>query len=390
MRFAQLDGLAEALFEETGDAMFFFDPETEQLLDANSTAQRLSGFSLRELLHLTIKDVFHPANEEAGIKMHNASHHTGLFKNEEGYFLQTVKEGVWIPVSITIARLHLKPKTMGLITARDVRRQHEAHAQLRSVEGELRRVMALVSDCLWSAEIDDAGKWVYRYFSPVVEKIAGLPVSFFLIGIHRWWSVVHPEDQPRWTKALARQRAGQSTHEEYRVVWPDGTCRWIREHVQVSRGTAEHGVIRLDGVLTDISERKQVEMAHRASQARFQAFMDHSPVVAFLKSADGRYEYVNQPFQTFFQKDAAALRGKTDFDLFPAEVAQTLREHDTAVLNTNEALQMMETIPGSTGVPHQWLVSRFPFQDISGHRFVGGVALDLLEQKQLEEKWRTT
>src|SRR5262249_49270885 len=152
----------------------------------------------------------------------------------------------------------------------------------------------------------------------------------------------HPEDQPRWTKALARQRAGQSTREEYRVVWPDGTSHWVRENVQVSRGTAGRGVIRLDGVLTDISELKKAETAHPDSEARFRAFRDHSPAVAFLKSADGRYEYVNQPFQQFCQKDAAALVGQTDFDLFPAEVAQQLRAHDAQVLKTEQPSQMIE------------------------------------------------
>src|SRR5262249_39229858 len=158
----------------------------------NSTAQRLSGFSLRELLRLTVKDVLRSANEETWKKLEKASRQTGVFHNEEGYFLQTVKEEVRIPANITMARLHLKPKVLGMITARDVRRQHEAHSQLRSMEAELRRVLASVSDCLWSAEIDEAGKCAYRFFSPVVERIAGLPSVFFSEGLHRWWSVVHP------------------------------------------------------------------------------------------------------------------------------------------------------------------------------------------------------
>jgi PAS domain S-box-containing protein len=389
MRFQHIDGLAEALFEETGDAMVLFDPETEKLLDANSTAQRLSGFSLPELLRLTVKDVFRSATEDAWKKLETASRQTGVFHNEEGYFLQTAKEEVRIPVSITMARLHLKPKIMGLITARDVRRQHEAHLQVHQMEAELRRVLASVSDCLWSAEIDQSGKPRYRFFSPVVEKIAGLPAGFFFEGLHRWWSVVHPDDQGRWTKANARQRAGQSTQEEYRVVWPDGTSRWVRESVQVSRGTAERGVIRLDGVITDISDRKKVELAHREGEARFKAFMDHSPAVAFMKSADGRYAYVNQPFEIFCQKDAATLIGKTDFDLFPTEVAQALREHDAVVLQTNQPLQRIEQIPSSTGVVHEWLVSRFPFKDSSGRRWVGCVGLDIRGQKELEDQLRS-
>ena len=44
MKHDHLEGLAQALFEESGDALFLFDPDSHQLLDANSTAQRLCGF----------------------------------------------------------------------------------------------------------------------------------------------------------------------------------------------------------------------------------------------------------------------------------------------------------------------------------------------------------
>ena len=37
--------LARALFEESGDAMFLLEPETDQLVDVNSVAVRLTGFT---------------------------------------------------------------------------------------------------------------------------------------------------------------------------------------------------------------------------------------------------------------------------------------------------------------------------------------------------------
>src|SRR5436190_19363104 len=107
--------------------------------------------------------------------------------------------------------------------------------------------MASVSDCLWSAEIDADGRWAYRYISPVRATITGEPPEFFLPGVQRWWNMVHPEDRPRWEKALLRLRSSQSSVEEYRVVRPDGTVRWVRDNVQVSRNP-EGGFLRLDGV----------------------------------------------------------------------------------------------------------------------------------------------
>lgn len=386
MKYDQIEGMAQALFEETGDALFFFDPDTDQILDANAMAQRLTGFAVRDLHRMHVADLFHPAGQEGRDKFRRAARKTTIFHSQEGYFLQTVRDGVRIPVNLTVARLHVKPKTLGLITARDVRKQQETLARLQSTEAELRRVLYSVSDCLWSGEVDPAGRWVYHYFSPVAEKVAGQPPEFFLAGVHRWWSVVHPEDQARWTRALARQRAGQETQEEYRVVWPDGSVHWVRESVRASREARQAGSIRLDGVVTDVTARRAAEQALRASEERFQAFMDHSPTAAFMKDDQGRFLYANKPFQDLFPAAAGPVIGKTDAELFPAEVVDQLRANDATVLAGNQPLQAVEMRPSPGGELRPWLVIKFPFQDSAGRRFVGGVGLEVAAWQGMERQ----
>src|SRR5262249_25892 len=133
----------------------------------------------------------------------------------------------------------------------------------KQAEAELRRVLVSVSDCLWSANLDNAGHWEYRYLSPVIEKLTGRPVDFFRDNLERWRDTVHPEDRPRWEQALVRLRAGQPRQEEYRIVRADGTIRWVRDNVLVSRDASNGPALRLDGVLTDITERRQVEERFR-------------------------------------------------------------------------------------------------------------------------------
>jgi hypothetical protein len=377
MRFETIDGLGHALFEETGDAMFLFDPETDQVLDANSTAQRLSGFSVREILRLTVKELFRATSEEGGRHLEKAARNSAVVFCEEGFFLRAAKESEGIPVHLTISRLHVRPRTLGLITARDVRRQHEAFHRLRIMEAELRRVLASVSDCFWSAEIDDKGKCIYLYFSPQVESVAGLPAAFFLVGVHRWWSVVHPEDQPRWTKAMARQRAGQPTEEEYRVVWPNGSHRWVRERVQVSRGTAERGLLRLDGVIADISDQKDSARAVQDCEERFNRLLDHGPALAFIKDADGRYCFVSRPLQSFLQRNIDEILRRRDEDLYPADVAARLRENDRRAMASTTPIQSVDRVVGPDGGSRSWFVSRCCFKDSSGRRLLGGLIIDV-------------
>ena len=168
--------------------------------------------------------------------MRQAASKSGVFHSQEGYFLRTGQDGVWLPVNVTVTRLHVRPRTLAMITARDVRERHETLTQLQVAEEELRRVLSSVSDCLWSVDVDDAGQWTYRYMSPVVESITGRPAEHFRGGWQCWQDIVHPEDRSRWKAAVARLVAGEPVQEEYRILRADGEVRWVRDRVTVNRG----------------------------------------------------------------------------------------------------------------------------------------------------------
>ncbi|MBI4516535.1 MAG: PAS domain-containing protein [Deltaproteobacteria bacterium] len=141
--------------------------------------------------------------------------------------------------------------------------------------------------------------------------------------------------------------------------------------------------------LRDAEERRlrsAAEVALRDSEARFQAFMDHSPAVAFIKDDAGRYVYVSSAFERFFQTTMAATRGKTDDDLWPAAVAQRIRENDEVVLSRNQAVELTETVPTTDGLVRDWVVLKFPITDAGGQRFIGGVAVDVTDRKLVEAR----
>jgi two-component system NtrC family sensor kinase len=257
----QFTDLAQALFEEAGDALFLFDPDNDQILAVNPLAVSLSGFSKQELLKMPVSWLYRFEGRSSQHQIQRHAQHSSVFlHNRDGFELRTHDDGRWIPVNLTITRLHVQPKTLALITARDIREQREAHDRVKTAQDELRRVLASVSDCVWSAEIDAAGKWTYRYVSPVMAQITGRPPEFFLGGAKHWWTVVAPEDREHCVHAVACWRRGQSSQEEYRIVRPDGSCQWVRDSVLVNAGKAgKSSGVQLAGILTDITERKRAE-----------------------------------------------------------------------------------------------------------------------------------
>jgi PAS domain S-box-containing protein len=319
--------LSRALFEEAGDALFLLEPDSDRLLDVNPTAERLSGVSRADLLARPATYWFRSGGQKGGShRLHQAATESGVFHSQEGFFLRCAQDGVWIPVNLTIARLHLRAGTLALITARDVRDRHEALDRLQNAEAELRRVLTSVSDCLWSADIDADGRRAYRYLSPVVERITGRPPGFFVVDPGRCRAIVHPDDLPRWDAfADALHRPGgadQPAQEEYRIVRPDGGVSWVRESVAVQAGADGRGV-RLDGVLTDVTERRRLE-------EDLDQFFSVSLELLCIAGFDGRFKRLNPAWEQTLGYSAAELMARPFIDFVhpddrEATIAETRR-----------------------------------------------------------------
>ncbi len=285
--------LARALFEESADALFIFNPENDQLVDVNAVALRLTGFTRTNAMRLPATYLFRFGEADRGPRFRAACRKTGIFHSQEGYYLRTQRDGVWVPVNISISRLHVQPTPLAMITARDVRDLREAHARLRQRESELGRLMASVSACLWSAVVDAAGAWAYRYCSPAVERLTGRTPDFFVSGLARWESVVHPDDKVTWRRTVAQLRLGKGLQSEYRVVAPDGAVRWVHESVSVSRRDSDGG-LALDAVVTDVTEHRAAERALRESEERFRRLIEQAGDAVFVQDHEGRLVDVNQ------------------------------------------------------------------------------------------------
>jgi PAS domain S-box-containing protein len=68
-----------------------------------------------------------------------------------------------------------------------------------------------------------------------------------------------------------------------------------------------------------------------------QAVIDSIPDVIFYKDLDGVYRRGNQAFGELIGRPVATLLGKTDFELFPRDVAAFFREKDLAMLSSQHS-----------------------------------------------------
>lgn len=149
------------------------------------------------------------------------------------------------------------------------------------------------------------------------------------------------------------------------------------------------GMVTLVGVLHRRST-DEVTLRLRESEERFRAFMDHSPTVAWMKDPAGRYVYVNAPFEMTFNVRREALADRAEASVWPAETEAAMKENDQGVLATGRPRQLYTSLPGPDGSVQHWWILQFPLDDGSGRKFVGGLALDISEQKRAQEALRAS
>ena len=130
-------------------------------------------------------------------------------------------------------------------------------------------------------------------------------------------------------------------------------------------------------------EVPETSAALRRNEARFAAFMEHLPGVAFIKDLEGRYVYHNEAYQRLFGRSPEEIIGHTDPELWPPEQAAEYRRSDAKVVATQAPVEAFEPMTQADG-QHTWLVYKFPIMEEDKVVLVGGVGIDVTERRTLE------
>ncbi len=174
----------------------------------------------------------------------------------------------------------------------------------------------------------------------------------------------------------------------------DGSLFWGQLYFRVARdrdGEVKH----LEGFVEDITDRKMAEVRLRkreaelrASHAQFEAFMDNSPIIAFMRDDQGRYVYVNRRFLSNNNLTSSQVLGKTAEEIFPKEMAHKVTKEDLSVVESKTTIASVESFVDHTGDQREWWLIRFPVRDADGLRYLGGVGMDVTERKREEDELR--
>ncbi len=132
-------------------------------------------------------------------------------------------------------------------------------------------------------------------------------------------------------------------------------------------------------------EKTRAEQAQRVSEGRLQALLDHSSAVIYMKDLEGRYLLINRTYERICQLDRENIQGKTDFDIFPTEIAKALVANDQMARFSGPSFEKEEILPHEDGL-HTYLSNKFPLVGPDGARYaVCTISTDITFRKQTEE-----
>lgn len=199
-----------------------------------------------------------------------------------------------------------------------------------------------------------------------------------------------PERQPdgrQSSKVIAEKKyaamGGESQNFELQALRADNTIF----DVDISLNRIElDGIVYLQSIVRDITERKKLEDDLRIREQYQRALLDNFPFMVWLKDTDSRLLAVNRAYlETAGLYSGTCYFGKTDLDMFPAEQAEIYRADDFEVMRTGQKKTVEELI-GAPGMLRWHETYKAPVLDADG-KLLGtvGFARDITERKRIED-----
>jgi PAS domain S-box-containing protein len=162
--------------------------------------------------------------------------------------------------------------------------------ELAEAEGRYRALVEQIPAVVYVENNDDVAS--ATYVSPYYEKMLGYTAEERLADPDMWTRLVHPDDRDRvLTEHLGTNLTGRPFRCEYRMVAKDGHIVWVRDEALLM--TDAQGEKRWQGILIDITERKEAEEALGRLSVQKQSILDSAGEGIWGLGPDGRVVFVN-------------------------------------------------------------------------------------------------
>jgi PAS domain S-box-containing protein len=343
------------------------------ILDANQAFANLIGRTVIETLGLNIWAIIAVQDQESQEIERINLEKQGKFTLQRVYLN---RQGQVIPIKVSGVKLELEANSLVLLSAETINSLPESNSQtapsattlqlildqlplairvelekqltqktqeletlvakrtqeLISSKADFEKLVVNVPGAIYKFKLNTEGSYSFPYISSDCEEICEYTSEQLMEKPELIMSQIHPADLSNFEQAVQKSAATlQRKHWEGRIINPSGKTKWVQTASRPEK--QPDGSIVWDGLMIDISERKQAEQELRESQQLLHLVFDTLPQRIFWKDENFNYLGCNKLFaQDAGFKSPEAIIGKNDFDLSWKKSAHLDRADDEVIL----------------------------------------------------------
>ncbi|MEX0684990.1 MAG: PAS domain S-box protein [Balneolales bacterium] len=297
-------------------SLFYFNPlptwvydlKTFQIWNVNQAAIAHYGYSEKEFLSLTLKDlrpepeIPNLLNAHIDIDYQDGNIFFGVFTHQK-------KSGELIRMEINGHKVDYLGKQCMMVICKDVTEEEQQVQQLKESEERLKATLSIAKLGYWRLEMDgDTLSW-----TDDVYRIWGRRRDDFELNLENFLKTIHPDDREAYDEEQQASFAGDKEHNiEHRIILPDGSIRWVHELGRLV--TDDHGnPVVFEGTVQDITSQKEEEQRLKL----LESVITHTNDAIVITEAEPQDEpgpriiYVNEAFTKMTGYTPEEVIGKT-------------------------------------------------------------------------------
>jgi len=372
------------VIESSLDALYKRDVITGQYEYLSPAAVQLTGYSIDELkkqMPLSYQTLIHPEDAQKVELYYLESLESRSNKNfQVDYRFIRKQDGyVWLQDRFTVLRDEEGTPQSFIGTVRDITEWKQIEESLISSHRQIQRILGSLQDAYVQNDlggnitmVNPAAATMFRY--PSMEAMLGIPTAN-----------LYSQPQDREDMLAELNRTGAVRDWSCQAIRQDGTVFWVSANIRFIRRENDV-IIGTEGEIRDIAERKQLEAALQASEAKYRLFVETAIEGVASLDHDRRLTFVNPQFASMLGYTIEEMLGHP-YEMFMPEDQQADAEAQEQIRTQGQDAVYERCFLRKDGARHWTLVSAKAILDAHG-QFIGsfGMFTDINERKRLENR----
>ena len=317
----------KSLFDQTVDAIFVLD-QHGVFVDANPAALKMYGYERDEMIGYTPEKLSAPGRNDLALNSERISRaYNGEPQRFEWWGMR--KSGEIFPKDLVLNRAMYFGRDVVFAQAREITERLQVLEALKESEDKYRSLTEQLPVGVYRTTID--GRLVYSNIALV--NILGYDSVEELLKINVSELYADPASRQKQLKT-AEKKTG-IVKSEFRLKKKNGELIWVRDNSRLLSDKLGNPVY-FDGILEDITEKKQAEIAVKENEANLKAIIENTLESIWSVNLNYEIQYVNEVFASAFRQTFGVRlsRGVNIIESLPAGLAVLWKErYDRAFLN---------------------------------------------------------